>query len=370
MTYSLEELNEAKSKCIVTLMTKPDASFFTTLTLSMKYIWDASINTACTDGTSIRFNPDFFMSQTLEQQVGLLVHEASHVAYLHSERLMGRNHKKFNIAADHVINLMLLERGFQLPAGGWHDAQYRGMSSEQVYDLMPDPPESPADKFLDLREPTEETPEEVRAEVEEILVRAAIQSKLDGDKAGTIPGEIQIFLDGLLKPKLPWTMILFRYLKALTRSDYSFRKPNRRYFPTHYLPTLYSEKVIDLTICVDASASVADKEFHQFVSEIASTFKMMKPDNITLVQFDYGIRSINKIKSIRDLMNCEFHGRGGTDISEIVQHVNKTKPQLTLVFTDGDFRFYNDQMKHDVIWLIHNNKGFTAPYGKVIHYQI
>lgn len=369
MTYSTEELNDAKSRAMIGLMATPDASFFTTLAFNMKYVWNENIPTACTDGTTIEFNPQWFMALTPPQRVGLLVHESCHVAYLHAERLDGRDHKKFNIAADHVINLQILDRGFQLPPNGYHDKQYVGMDTETVYGLLPNMDQVPF-PMQDLKPATTQTPEQVRAEVEEILVRAAIQSKLDGDRPGTIPGELQLFLDGLLKPKLPWNRILQKWVQNLCKSDYTFRKPNRRFFPQHYLPTLFNEKLIDLVIAVDASASVSDAEFHQMVTEVASIFKMMKPDNITLIQFDMGIRSVTKLKSIRDLLQCVFTGRGGTDISELVTWVNEKKPKLTLVFTDGNFRFYNAEVKTPLTWLIHNNKGFTAPYGKVIHYEL
>jgi hypothetical protein len=40
------------------------------------------------------------------------------------------------------------------------------------------------------------------------------------------------------------------------------------------------------------------------------------------------------------------------------------------MFTDGEFRFPEIETKSNVLWMIHNNPGFEAPYGKVIHYEL
>lgn len=59
------------------------------------------------------------------------------MAFLHMDRLQSRNHRKWNVAADHVINLLLLERGFKMPKDGLADQQYKGLSTEEVYKLLP-----------------------------------------------------------------------------------------------------------------------------------------------------------------------------------------------------------------------------------------
>jgi predicted metal-dependent peptidase len=283
-------------------------------------------------------------------------------------RLGGRNHAKWNQACDHYINLMLIDRGFKMPANGPADPKYKDLSSDEIYPLLPDPP--PSESYqCDLEAPTGSV-EEITHEVEEILIRAAMQSKLQGDAPGTIPGDIEIFLNRLLDPKLPWQRILQKYIQNLSKHDYSWRKPNRRFFPNHYLPSMFSEKLMDIAIAVDASSSVSDTDFHRFVSETHGILKMMKPDKITLVQFDSKIKSVNEVRNIRELMNVKFVGRGGTRIEPVLQWANENKPKLLLVFTDGEFNFYMDECKSNTVWLIHNSPKFTAPFGKVIHYDI
>lgn len=356
-------LNKAK----INLMSRPDSAFFTTVCFSLKHIWDDTISTACTNGKEIRFSPKFFMSLNVEEQVFLLLHESMHVAYLHMDRLQERDPQKWNEAADHGINLQLIERGFQMPKMGLADPKYRGMSTEEVYKLLPEKDRSKQDQDL---KPFEGDSEALQEAVQEILVRASVQSKMQGDKAGTIPGDIQLFLDNLFAPKLPWNRILQKYLNTFNKADYSYKKPNRRFFPQYFLPSLHSQKLMDIAIAVDISGSVSDNEFKTFVSEIHSMLRMMRPNKMNLIQFDTEIHSNEVIRSTNDLAKVKFKGRGGTDIRPVLEWANEAKPQLLLVFTDGDFRFFGSSTAVKTIWLIHNNKEFNSSFGKTIHYEI
>lgn len=363
----------ALSKAKIHLMSKADSVFFTTLCFSMQHVWTDRVPTAACDGKKIYWNPQFFMSlANKEEQVFLMLHETMHSAYLHMDpvRTNGRCPDRWNIACDHVINLQLIARGFTMPSGknqGVADKRFEGMSAEQVYALLPDNPGKP--NMADLESPEGDI-EQVRSDMQDALVRASIQSKMAQDKPGTIPGEIEIFLNKLLNPKLPWYRILQQYLQSFAKNDYTFKKPNRRFFPRYHLPSLYSEALIDLAIAVDTSGSVTDADFLRFVSETHGILKMMKPKKITLVQFDTDIKSVDEVTNIQELMRVKFSGRGGTNVMPVIQWANVIKPQLLLVFSDGDFRFYGLETKVKTLWLIHENPNFTAPFGKVIHYEM
>lgn len=371
---------KALERAKIALMTKPDTTFFCEIAFSLKYVWDENTSTAATDGVSMYINPEYFMKWSKEQQLGLILHESLHVAYMHMARKQQRNHYIYNIAADYVINLVIKERGFDLPEGGLYDPKYAGMNTEQVYDLLIQEAKENPSSFLnqsnvpgigdDLLEPKDMTAGELEDHIQQTLIRASIRSQEQNDKPGTIPGDLEILINSLLKPKLPWNRILQKYLTKYVKSDYTWKKPNRRFFPDHYLPSMYSTALIDIAVAVDTSGSVSDEEFHRFVSEVASIFRMSKPTEITLIQFDTKIHSINKVKDFRELLTIKFKGRGGTDIQEVVEWTNTNKPQLLLVFTDGDFCFPKVSTKQNVLWLIHNNPKFKAQFGKAIHYGI
>jgi predicted metal-dependent peptidase len=369
----LTPAKEALDKAKIRLMGKADSVFFTTLCFSMKHVWSIEVPTAACNGKTIYWNPSFFMSLGgPEEHVFLLLHETMHAAYLHMDpvRMNGRCPDKWNIACDHVINLQLIARGFKMPTGanaGFADPIYTGLSAEEVYKLLPANPGKP--NMVDLMAPPGDL-EQIRSDMQDILVRASIQSKMSEDKVGTIPGEIEIFLNKLLSPKLPWHRILQKYLQAFAKDDYTFKKPNRRFFPKHHLPSLFSVSLIDLAIAVDTSGSVSDTDFLRFISETHGILKMMKPKKISFLQFDTEIKSVHQLKSIRDLEKVAFTGRGGTYITPVIEWANENKPQLLLVFTDGGFSFYGLETSVNTLWLIHENTNFRAPFGKTIHYTI
>lgn len=363
--------HHALSRAKIQLMSRPDSAFFTTVCFSLMHIWDDLISTAYTDGKVIGLNTKFFMSLPVGQQIFLLLHETLHVALLHIIPLPpGWCSNRANIAMDHVINLMLIEAGFEMIPEGYADPQYKGMSWMEVYKLLPE--DSPPPKMKDVRPSSGDPAEQAKLtqEIQDILIRAATQSKLNGDKPGSIPGELQVYLNGLLNPKLPWHRILQKYLQKFSKSDYSWKKLNRRFFPRHYLPGMYGQCLIDLAIGVDISGSVSNADFHVFVTETASILRMMKPAKITFIQFDTKIVSVDEISNIKDLMGVKFSGRGGTAIGPVIDWANKNKPQLLMVFSDGEFHFHDHRTKVDTLWLIHNRPKFKAPFGKVIHYSI
>lgn len=345
-------------------MTKPDSVFFSDLLLSFKFKWDPSVGTAGVLGTTITLSPEFFLSLKQEEQIGLVLHEVMHQVYMHPLRMGNRDHARYNIAGDHVINLELLARGFEIPKCGYADRQYIGLNTEQVYDRLP--PNPPPDFKPDIQP---EKGNDLENEIENMVVRASIRSAQEGDKPGTIPGDVQIFIDNLLNPKIKWNQYLARYKTKFAKTEYSFTKPRRRFLPL-ILPGMKGSRLIDIAVAADLSASVSTQEITQFIGEFAAIFKTCMPEKITLIQFDTNIKSVNEVKSLNDLKDTKFVGRGGTDIRPVIAWANENKPQLLLVFTDGEFKFHSTQYKKDLIWVIHNNPKFTAPYGKVTHYRI
>lgn len=384
LTAATRALNRAK----LGLMTSADSAFFATVCLSVRHHFDFRIPTGCTNGTWIRINPSFFLTLTPGAQLSMLLHETMHIAYMHMLRTAGFDPAKFNQAADYVINGQMKDRGFEIPENWLYDSQYKDMSTEQVYKLLPDPPPPPPSSGgggssgdavgggigSDLREPGDDgsgqTREEVANELNDILIRAAIQSKVAGDKPGSIPGEIGIFINKLLQPKLPWYRILQKYMSVFNKNDYSFRKPNRRFFPDHYLPSLYSESLEDIAIAVDSSGSVTDEEFKHFVTEVHSILRRFKPKQIHLLQFDARLRAVDIVEDSNALLRIKFTGRGGTQIKPVLKWARENKPKLLLVFSDGCFfQDHENVLKTPVVWLIHKNPDFKPSFGKVIHYD-
>jgi predicted metal-dependent peptidase len=375
-----EKCQKALDKVKISLLKNKDALFFSTILFALRQRMSWNHPTAATDGLSIYYNPAWFLKLTPAQQIFLVLHEVLHVAYMHMGRLGNRNQKVFNWAADYVINLELVNRGYSMPDGGLLDTAYAGMGAEQVYDKLmqkmknnePMPQNGIGE---DLMPPPPGTSEqEIQEKVKQILVQAATKVKMENLAPGAIPGDLGIQIDNLVNPKLSWQRILSRYYQETAKNDYSWTKPNRRYFPDEVFPTLHSTGMISLAIFVDTSGSVTDGEFSHMVKEMESIFKMCKPESITLIQFDTRVRTVTKLKNLRDLAKCTFTGRGGTRVEQVFEWIQTNKPQLSLIFTDGGFYFpehnFTRAQQSRTLWLIHNNPQWESEFGKTLHYEI
>lgn len=355
------------SKTKIAIMCHANAVFYSTICMHMQHIFDDSIPTACVLDTTVKYNTKFFMELTSDERVFLMLHETMHIAYLHASRLASRSHKLWNMACDYVINLQLVQAGFPMPKEGLLDRRFAGMSAEEVYEILIQK-NQPEDIPWDDLAPTDNTSPETEQQVADIITTAIIQATQQG-QANTIPGQMQVFLNKLTNPKMPWKTILSRYMHSLKKNDHTWAKRNRR-FPKHYLPTMQSKDLLNIAVGWDMSGSVTDAETSKFASECASILKQLKPEVLTLVQFDTRVFQVNKLKNIQDMLNLKLKGRGGTDLNDLALWTQTNKPNVTLIFTDGHFTFPEEKFYGNIIWLIHNNRNFSCKTGKVIHYEV
>ncbi|GEK52391.1 DUF2201 family putative metallopeptidase [Vreelandella venusta] len=363
----LAVLEKQLSKAKIQLMNTPDTAFFVTVCLNLSHYFDNAVGTACTNGKFVKYSPAFWQKQNEDQRVGLVLHETLHVVFDHMGRIAERDPRRWNKAADYVINQIIIDRGFKLPEGGLLDSQYREMSAEQVYDLLR--PEECIDFPMDIQEPDD--PTEHSEAIADILLQASIQSRIAGDKPGTIPGEIEFYINKLLAPKLNLKHQLKRYFNGFSRGDYSYRRISRRY--RHVcMPKLYSEAMGHVAIAADSSGSVTDAEFDRIIGEVAGVIKHTKPEKLTMLTFDRQIQTENEVKNLAELSRLKFKGRGGTSIEPVMQWAKDNTPKVLVVFSDGYFRFPQEgtKPKCPILWLIYNNPNFKAPFGKVIHFDM
>ena len=95
------------------------------------------IDTAATDGKDIFFNENFLKNLKSSEQNALMLHEVLHMALLHVTRRQSRDPYIWNIAADIVVNdLILRNTKFKLPKGAIVDDQYSDKSVEYIYESL------------------------------------------------------------------------------------------------------------------------------------------------------------------------------------------------------------------------------------------
>lgn len=358
------------------LMYKKNSTFIATILFSLKFSWDESIPTACTNGINLLINPNFFKPLTVDERIFLLAHEAWHVAFQHMCRVGDRDFKLWNQATDYVINLMLKDAGYSLIKGGLLDEKFRDMNSDQVYAHLLNNAQDSDPNFQPDMQPAEDSSmsqaqkDAVEQQIINTINKATMQSKASGDAPGSIPGEIEVALHDLLYPKLSWNEILNRFMNDLNQDDYSFAKVNRRFLPDVYLPTLVGERLSDIASAVDTSCSVLDHQFTEFVTELDEIKTTLNPEKMTIIDFDTSIKKVQVLEEYDDLSSVKFHGRGGTDIREVLKWAKENKPACLIIFTDGEFRQHNIDPGIPVFWIIHSNcyGRFSYPFGQVIEY--
>lgn len=353
-----KQLSIAKIK----LARMPDTAFMFNLLCQLETVWDRNIPYGATDGLRLYLNPDIINELSEDELIFLLAHETLHCAYLHMARINNRDHQKWNIACDYVINLFLDDRNFSMIQGILLDEQYRDMSAEQIYDMLPDNTQpDPLGQDIIENLNTQE-----QQQIQQNILSASMQAELQG-KSDSIPDDIKRYLEQLTQPKVNWKAVLKRFLNQISKDDYSWRKPNRRMLCRGiYVPSLYSHTVGKITFAIDVSGSISQKEFNEFISEVYSCFDVCKPKDIDIIQWSHYLVAHDTVNSIDELRRIQLKGTGGTNPDIAITTFNKTDSRALIILTDGQFSPNILPCVKPVIWVVFNNPRWAAPYGQTI----
>lgn len=376
----IAEADAIFQKTKIGLFFEQGSGFLGALLCKMSFKWaytvyNEPLDTAATNGLTLWWNPEFFLSLDKESRVTVLAHEIWHVAYMHMARIGSRDPDVHNIAADHVINLMLKKHGYYM--GGFPyimDKKYDEWSTEDVYDdLMKNPPPPPPIGGAGGKTPDglgkDIIPAMTDTEVADVLgavVSAMTTAKMSG-AAGDIPGEIEFIVDRFLNPKLPWETLLYNFFNEMTDMEYSFRRPNRRY-QDPIMPGMAGVSGLEhLIYYLDISGSISDDDILRFNSEIKFIKDEFNPRTLTLVTFDTTIHDIYTFEMDDPFEKIIVTGRGGTDLHDVFDHANMNMPSAMIIFTDLFVGIPAEAPNCPLIWVCTNNPSAAVPYGKLIH---
>lgn len=391
----------------IQLMEFANTAFFAVIMLNLKetYTFDRVPTAGVNANMEIFYNPNFILNtiKTKEQMKFLLMHEIMHIVLAHTlkSRRQGRDPKKWNVAGDHVINLELKESGFAVLDCALADPKYKGMNTEEVYDLLPDEPDSHMDDLMDPDDGDGESSEsssssssgqsqmssaavsaaqaerdaEAEQKIKDVVLGAHLQHQMQqqdgGSRPGKLPASIERLINKWLNPTLPWQQILARFLNNVNKEDYSWRHLNRRMYSLgYYMPTLHSEHMDRLDFAIDVSGSINAEEFQTFLSEIVGILKRFTPKEMGVMQFDTYTRTTNVISSVNELARIPYAGGGGTCIRDTLAEFEKSPAKALIIFTDGHLRLDLIKPSRPVVWCIYDNKSFKAPFGEVIHFNL
>lgn len=353
----------------VDMFARKQNTFVCSMFCSLELYWKEDIPTAATNGLKMWINPEFFMSLSRPMRVTLLAHETWHVALKHMMRIGARDPLIWNYACDYYINNMLHDAGYPMDLG-LLDHQYDGLSAPQIYDLLIKNGQKPEKSFGQDIQPAgnddAEGTEATETKIDSMLIRSSIAAQQRG-QADSIPNEIRAYLDELLNPKVPWNDVLRNFVNEMTRNDYSWKKPNKRFLPDIYLPSLNSEGLEHIIFYTDISGSVSDAQFNVYISEINAIKTNLNPKRITVCTFDTRIHDIYELDEGHSIEECEFHGRGGTSLECVYNHALQEKPELIIVFSDLDCRPMQTPPAPNVIWVCLDNPTKTVEFGALIH---
>ena len=202
--------------------------------------------------------------------------------------------------------------------------------------------------------------------VTNIIVRARTQAQVSGKQAiGEIPDEIMRIIDELLNPKLPWPVILNRFLDQRTREEYSWARRNRRY-RDDYMPSLHSYGLGHLTFAIDTSGSIDDAELQEMLSEIKGVQQIFNPEHMTIIDCDSVIHSVYEIDQNTDIMSLNFNGGGGTRFQPVLDYVESHPTQALVYFTDLFGEIDLKEVNYPILWIC-NSKHEPANIGETIY---
>jgi len=293
-------------------------------------------------------------------------HETLHLLLLHMHRRIGRNPKRFNIAADMAINPMIRD----IPANcmfpklaGLPD----GMNAEFYYDNIPNTQQGrellenmESYEIIDSHDEWDDVDDE---NIADSVVRSMTNEALG---RGTVPGELSSIIPQILKERrVAWNVLLRSFVATLgkvTRSC-SWKKENKRVagFPGYRrLPGL------NLLVVTDTSGSVSDEDIAVFFDEIDNIHRDRR-NVVTVMESDANVGNVYAYNGVRPK---KVSGRGGTAFAPALKAAwdMNPRPDGIVYFTDGWGENPTKVNSIPVLWIVTKggSTSHCARFGRIV----
>ena len=366
---------------------------------------------AATDAKKLYYNEDYINLLDIQQTQFVLAKQALHCALSHFARRQHRMKHRWDLACDYAVNPLLIKDGLKAPPETLVDDGYEGMTAEEIYHYIGDldnenseldkQTQDPADDqdsqdpnqdnknqessdhVQDAQQSYDASSEDNKSDLEGLAPQPAAlspqeqeelsiqwQQRLAGAaqqamQAGKLGGSMARMVDFMLQPKLPWRMLLARYMTASARDDYSYSRPSSRRGDPAIFPSMRSAQ-INIAVGIDISGSVDDKEMSEFMSEVNAIKANMRA-RITLLPCDavlaegapWVFEPWDEIK-----LPNELKGGGGTNFCPVFEWIDfqDLPPDLLVYFTDCQGTFPEVIPSFPVIWLVKGKQ--PVPWGQ------
>jgi predicted metal-dependent peptidase len=352
--------------------------FFASILMKRKLIEDNTIPTAAVDQRGqIYYNKDFVEKLSVDELVFLLCHEVGHVIGQHALRRGARQAKKWNIAGDAWINDMLKDAGIGQPIdGGVNMPGSKDETVDVIYNKLPDMPDNgggggPGGIGDDLIERgsalTDEEATRIDAETRVEIAQAAQAAKAQGK----MPGGLAKIVADLIDPGTPWYEILERHMTNMTRGDYSWARPNRRFLQHAYLPSTGKvAQMGEIVIQVDVSGSISKLELDHYNGHLQRIVSQCNPERVHVLYVDTAVAK-HEVFEQGEEVALTFYCGGGTDMEEGFNYLAKEgiEPEMFVCLTDGYTSFDpSSNPAYPVIWCVSSD--IVPPYGELVKFTL
>jgi predicted metal-dependent peptidase len=343
--------------------------FIGTIALNMPFVLDYGVRTAATNGKRVAFNPDFITELTDDEMKFLVAHECLHPMLEHNYRRSGRQPKRWNMAADYVINKLLTDDNIgRMPKVGLLDVNIYnagGGTSEGIYNILPEQNEDDDGDMLDDCEDGTGDPADQAQQQSEWKVKMA-QAAQAAKMMGKMSENMQRLVDEVLTPKVDWRDVLHRFLVKWRNDSRSFSRFNRRFIAQGmYLPSVSGVAMGELCFAVDCSGSITQDTINQFAAEITKVKEDLMPARIHVLYFDAEVSHVETYEP-DDELDIKPHGGGGTDFAPVFDKIVELgiDPVAIVFLTDLCCDSFGTQPDAPVLWVT-TDPG-DAPFGEVV----
>lgn len=363
------------------------------------------------------YNKEFVDKLSDPELEAVLCHEVLHVALEHLYRSGKMEHRQDigNIAADLVVNDILVESNFQLPKTPLIPRNHKistpqftvekidekGMEEiyDEIYGQIPKQPPCQtcngtgqdgngnpcpdcqnngsgngpetldrhmiSDKGKDSQERRNN-----QKKWKKLIINAGQYAKMRGE----LPAGIERRLGEMFESKLNWKQLLNHYITKQIPYDYTYSRPSNKSLPVGcYLPSIRKDQKLEIIVAIDTSGSIGQDELSMFLGEMIGIARTYPTVDMRIIDCDCDIQSdiqvrngnISKIKAITPM------GGGGTSHVPVYEHVQENYPNTKILinFTDG-YTAFPERTKYrwDSIWVLtkHSCSEEDIPFGKVV----
>jgi predicted metal-dependent peptidase len=368
------------------------SAFFTRLVLAPKYEPSWDIPTACTDGSTIRYNPEYVASNTKQVIVGLLAEEGGHTGFGHHVRMAhlakqyGDDYdpKLGNVAADLALLGLLKQAGFDIPAdcclpgekGPYKDFPV-GEAMEQYYARLHqkkqqgggnDPTGGKTPGRGDVQAPQNVSQAGLKQAMQKAkeLLQSASQ---EGHRRGTLPGGLEYAVCNMLKPVIDAREVLAEFLSKFAETDRSWQRPNRRYASQGiYLPSEAGQSLGHLCFLNDTSGSLDnDRARQRFLAEAVGMVSAYPLTKVTVIHHDSVVQAVEEWTP-GDGSDLPWHPKGGGGTSHVppfdAMYALEDPVDLCIALTDLETNFHPQTPDFPVLWC--TVKDHPIPYGQKV----